>query len=710
MSSQPWNRKGKRKAGPSISGSPQPPSREQTEGWQRTRERVSQALAKILPRAQLVSHNVLEVGTEDMESSPIRNGALHSAADQLLGIWDGIQEIEVNRQACLRLAERSANILLAVLQEVQEAGEDIVDFLSEPLERFVEALKQIEEFLSTMARRSFIKRYLTRDETLREIERCDHLLKDALQMFSLSLQIRVLKQMQNIDVERRRDTEELLQKLPLLGVDDPGELSSKPTHTSPASVEEKAEDVFLLLETLQNAPSELDSANHTAVLRAIVQNEMTKNSDIENKLDSANDTTDLRAIFMRALTQNNDAEMLRILQVLALNASNSIAAEDVDALQVDRVDREDIAEAIKLLQRAMDDSDAEVLPTYTPGAAPPDYEAASVDKKFIVGVIDVLRRVSEGKASSSNLKTTLADFELQEKIGDSFFADVFKAQFHGEVAVVKCLPEVTPSPLFFKTRDIWRNLSHPHVLELLDATEDGDGVLFFVCPYQPHGSLAELLRRVADEELARNERGGELVRYMHEVADGMRYLHDNGVVHGNLKAVNVLVDNGIHCVVTDFGLSEMKAEVCRISNAAPPRGALRWHAPELLLGSGLPTREADVYAYAMCCVEILSRGFPPWPHVDDDSVREFVLKDKKRPDIPLTGVDSPALQKLIRNCWADDPAARPSFSAISVDAADLWHLCKPLASIRSTSGPSLPVVPGECTVTYAGTTGTSGLG
>lgn len=114
---------------------------------------MSQALAKILPRAQLVSHDVLGIGTDDVESSPIHNGALHSAADQLLGIWDGIQEIEVhdypfpqtvvelfqvNRQACLRLADRSASILLAVLQEVQEADEDILNLLSEPLQKFVE--------------------------------------------------------------------------------------------------------------------------------------------------------------------------------------------------------------------------------------------------------------------------------------------------------------------------------------------------------------------------------------------------------------------------------------------------------------------------------------------------------------------------------------------------------------------------------------------
>ncbi|KAJ7777778.1 hypothetical protein B0H14DRAFT_3164343 [Mycena olivaceomarginata] len=224
MSSQPWSRGGKCKAGPSISGSPQPPSREQTEGWRRTRERVSQALAKIFPRAQLVSHNVLEVGTEDMESSP------------------------VNRQACLRFTERSANILLAVLQEAQEAGEDILNLLSEPSKIFLEhvslclLLKRIEEFLSRMAHRSFLKRYLTRAETLREIERCNDLLKDALLVFSLSLQIRYLKQTHSI-IEPRRDDEELLQMLLLLGVDGPGALS-KLLHASPLSVEEKAEDIF----------------------------------------------------------------------------------------------------------------------------------------------------------------------------------------------------------------------------------------------------------------------------------------------------------------------------------------------------------------------------------------------------------------------------------------------------------------------------------
>ncbi|KAG6872173.1 hypothetical protein C0993_002365, partial [Termitomyces sp. T159_Od127] len=66
------------------------------------------------------------------------------------------------------------------------------------------------------------------------------------------------------------------------------------------------------------------------------------------------------------------------------------------------------------------------------------------------------------------------------------------------------------------------------------------------------------------------EREGDLFRYMSEIAQGMEYLHANGVLHGDLKAANVLVDDDAHCVISDFGQSEMKSEVYRISGTTPP--------------------------------------------------------------------------------------------------------------------------------------------
>jgi serine/threonine protein kinase len=68
----------------------------------------------------------------------------------------------------------------------------------------------------------------------------------------------------------------------------------------------------------------------------------------------------------------------------------------------------------------------------------------------------------------------------------------------------------------------------------------------------------------------------DLLRMMHEIAKGMEYLHSMGVLHGDLKASNVLVDDKIRqgkvrCVISDFGQSEIKSEVYRLSGAQPPR-------------------------------------------------------------------------------------------------------------------------------------------
>src|ERR1700761_1453857 len=102
------------------------------------------------------------------------------------------------------------------------------------------------------------------------------------------------------------------------------------------------------------------------------------------------------------------------------------------------------------------------------------------------------------------------------------------------------------------------------------------------------------------------------------------------------QAANILVDDDTRCVISDFGQSEMKSEVYRITHASQPRtsvfssncrpptlarldptlflgGTLRWQAPELMQGAQTLTQEIDVYAFAICCVEILTMGALPWP-------------------------------------------------------------------------------------------------
>ena len=61
-------------------------------------------------------------------------------------------------------------------------------------------------------------------------------------------------------------------------------------------------------------------------------------------------------------------------------------------------------------------------------------------------------------------------------------------------------------------------------------------------------------------------------------------------------------------------------------HGSPTDGTLRWQAPELMAGSNSQFRAPmDVYAFAICCVEILNKGDLPWPLLDDETVRHLVL-------------------------------------------------------------------------------------
>ena len=94
----------------------------------------------------------------------------------------------------------------------------------------------------------------------------------------------------------------------------------------------------------------------------------------------------------------------------------------------------------------------------------------------------------------------------------------------------------------------------------------------------------------------------------------------------------MLVDDNRRCFVSDFGQSEMRSEAYRLIGTPPPRtstysttfqtvhtfffassdGTLRWQALEMMGGDhNRLTQEMDIYAFAICCVEILDKGTMP---------------------------------------------------------------------------------------------------
>jgi len=130
------------------------------------------------------------------------------------------------------------------------------------------------------------------------------------------------------------------------------------------------------------------------------------------------------------------------------------------------------------------------------------------------------------------------------------------------------------------------------------------------------------------------------------------------------QAANILVDDNTSCVISDFGQGEMKSEVCRLTRAPHPRGTLRWQAPELMQGALIPRPEMDVYAFGICCWEILNMGALPWPLTDDNTVRHLVLNKNMRPKLPPLNLVGDHLMNVICLSWDRVPSKRPSFEYI----------------------------------------------
>ncbi len=93
----------------------------------------------------------------------------------------------------------------------------------------------------------------------------------------------------------------------------------------------------------------------------------------------------------------------------------------------------------------------------------------------------------------------------------------------------------------------------------------------------------------------------------YHISLGLMHLHVHKVIHGDLKAVNVLIDDGPKALLSDFGLSKIKANSnSKLTKAdTVPQGSLCWMAPEIFQGKRMKT-SCDMYALAMTIFEVVS--------------------------------------------------------------------------------------------------------
>jgi len=189
-----------------------------------------------------------------------------------------------------------------------------------------------------------------------------------------------------------------------------------------------------------------------------------------------------------------------------------------------------------------------------------------------------------------------------------------------------------------------QRLTHPHILPLLEVCEGTTGP-YFVMPYLERGSLADLLRPRKPLE------PDFTLKVARQMASALRYAHAAGVIHGDVKPANILLDSGGNACLADFGLARtlFGASMAGVK-PGPHAGTAPYLSPGMASGEAEDTR-SDIYALGAVLYELLT-GQPPYLGKSAEQIVEQILQGPPPPILQRNSRVPPGMVSLVEKAMA----------------------------------------------------------
>ncbi|KAL7676969.1 hypothetical protein ACOME3_003218 [Neoechinorhynchus agilis] len=255
-------------------------------------------------------------------------------------------------------------------------------------------------------------------------------------------------------------------------------------------------------------------------------------------------------------------------------------------------------------------------------------------------------------------------FELgQGRYGPCFIGEIMPTPSKSQRCLIKTLKDSNRLDQFLADSGALTSspVRHPHLCNLLGFCSDPPATLFDHLPFD----LNELISDGDSTTV-------ELFPLLIQVASAMTYLSGRQMVHKDIAARNVLVDESRQSAKLSFDIGRCRSQYMRdyyrisapmsSASASPSLQLLpiRWMAPEAVV-SGISTTQSDVWSFGVLIWELYSRGERPYDGHTNPEVIER-LRDRNLLKAPAT--QSPHIRALMFECWYESPCDRPTFAEI----------------------------------------------
>ncbi|XP_027163930.1 probable receptor-like protein kinase At4g10390 [Coffea eugenioides] len=279
-------------------------------------------------------------------------------------------------------------------------------------------------------------------------------------------------------------------------------------------------------------------------------------------------------------------------------------------------------------------------------------------------------------------------------VGSGGFSTVYLSQFpDSSLGAIKMIHGASSSQrlhrVFKQELDILLRLRHDNIVKLLGYSDHPEESIL-VFEYVPNGNLQDKLHTEEEEEsgLSWNSR----IKIAFQLAQALEYLHHKcplQIVHGDIKASNILLDRHLNCKLCDFGSAKMgfassvlppfSSSSSAMSSSSSSRMMLGspGYADPHYLRTGIASKKNDVYSFGVILLQLITGREALCSRTGHKltSIAAPALRDpSKLPqllDPRLLRGDDPELLEQVKvmasisaMCLCDSPALRPSASDI----------------------------------------------